>query len=157
MPPLSRAGRVMRDGSYVGLRRLGEKYAPAMRSFMFSARRSGQGMPSSFGREVSHFHPPMPAAAATPATMKSRRVRRRSSRSMVRSLSSISSSLMDHLHADDHRAEVVPPGLDHLPDVHDEEDDVADGQPEMDEARRLVSAEEKAQPAELHGLVDGQA
>src|ERR1041385_1924510 len=152
MPPLSRAGRVMRDASYSGLRRRGEKYAPAMRSFMFSTRRSGQGMPSSAGRVLSHSHAPIPAAAAAPATMKSRRVRRRSSRSMLRSSSS---SLIDYLHADHHRPEVVPSGLDHLPDVHDEEDHVAHRQPKVEEARALVAAEEPAQPAELHRLVDG--
>src|SRR5437763_11297028 len=158
MPPLRRAGRVMREASYSGLSRRGLKYAPAMRSFVSSTRRSGHGMPSSFRRELSHSHPPKPAAAATPATMKSRRVRRRSSRSMSRSSSGslpASSSLIDHLHTDHHRPEVVPSRLDHLSDVHDEEDHVSDRQPEVEEARGLISVQEPAKPAELHPLIDG--
>src|SRR5437763_6865873 len=160
MPPVGRAGAGMREASYSGLSRRGLKYAPAMRSFVSSTRRSGHGMPSSFRRELSHSHPPRPAAAATPATMKSRRVRRRSSRSMSRSASRslpAASSLIDHLHTDHHRPEVVPSRLDDLSDMHDEEGHVSERQPEVEEARALISAQEPAKPAELHRLVDGQA
>src|SRR5438105_2027190 len=56
-----------------------------------------------------------------------------------------------------HGPEVVPTGAHDLRDVDEEERDVADRQPEMDEARRLVAAHQRRQPRELHRLVDGHA
>src|SRR5690348_6411736 len=67
-------------------------------------------------------------------------------------------SLIRNLHdfrPDHHRAEVVPSGADHLRDVDDEEDDVADRQPEVEEARHRIAAEERCQPGELRRFVDG--
>src|SRR6266550_625899 len=70
---------------------------------------------------------------------------------------STGSSIMRHLDdlaADDHRPEVVPAGADYLRDMNDEENDVADGEPEVEKARHRVSAEEPCQPRKLHRLVD---
>src|SRR5947209_15888579 len=179
MPPLTRAGRVTRDGSNVGLSRLALYRSPHNRSLNSSTRRYGHGTSPSRARELSHFHPARPAAAYAPATMKPRRVRRRRSLSTSASFAASSSSavgsggdtgsgsgagagttgssLMHHLHADDHCSEIVPAGLDHLPDMNEKENDVADGQPEVEEARHRVAAEHRGQPVHLHRLVDRQA
>src|ERR1051326_2403929 len=113
-----------------------------------------------------------------PAVMKPRRVRCFSSASTLRSFSAIAATRaassssgvgstmsggtsligrLPQLHSDHHRAEVVPSGANHLRDMHDEEDDISDREPEMTEARALISAEEPRQPLELHWLVDGHA
>src|SRR5262249_23041523 len=56
----------------------------------------------------------------------------------------------------DYCAEVVPTGLDDLYEVYNEKHDVAHCQPEMNEPRPLVSAQQRSQPGELHRLVDRQ-
>ena len=58
--------------------------------------------------------------------------------------------------SDDHRAEVVPSGSNDLTNVDNEKYDVTDGQPEVEETRHLISAEQVREPGKLHWLVDRQ-
>src|SRR2546427_9193991 len=121
MPPLTRA-LVMADGGNVGLSLEGRKYPSAILSFVSRVRRSGHSRPWSRGRRRSHFHAPYAATVLTPATMKPRRESLRASRSTSRSLMSHLGNLANFV-ADDHRSEVVPSGLDNLPDMDQEKSD----------------------------------
>ncbi len=64
---------------------------------------------------------------------------------------------LDALVAHHHAPEVAPPGPHHLGEVDHEKQDVQDRQDEVDRPRALVAAEERGQPRELRGLVDGEA
>src|ERR1051325_1534141 len=150
-PPLMRAGRTIFDGSNVFARCDRLKYVRATLSSKRRMRRSGHARPSSSARDRINVHAAKPTSPAPPPTRNPRRVSRRTSRS-----TSLIFRLRD-FEADDHRAEVVPAGANDLRDVHDEEHDVADRQPEVHEARAGVAAEKRREPAELHRLVDGGA
>src|SRR5213594_3169846 len=175
--PIAEAGNV-------GLSRDVLKYASESFSFASKPRRNGHGTsPMRFACSI-HLHTPYAAIALIPPTTNPRRESRRTSRATAASFSAIriagsgaggsssagsagaasaagssSISLMRHLAhfvADDHRPEIVPAGLDHLRHMNDEEDDVTDGKPEVEEARHLISAEQKREPRELNRLVDRQ-
>src|SRR5579884_3293229 len=106
----------------------------------------------------------MPAAAATPPTRKLRRVlrvnsRRASDAGCTFALVSLMRGLLDvyDFESTHHTAEIVPAGPHHLCHMHQEKQNVSASEQEVLPPRRLISAEQRRQPAELHRFPNGKA
>src|SRR3984885_3123040 len=164
MSPLRRKERTALERSYSGARAFSRKSPRAIAALKSNTLRKGALRPSIRDQPLSHFQRPPLMAAAAPAIRRQRRVSRWISLgSTSRSGLSIGALLVlgqldrHNMVPDKHGSKVIPSCAEDLRNMHQEEQDVGEGQPEVKPARHLVAAEQGREDMKLSWFVNGKS